>query len=48
MQAESKYLCGRCGKPNIMDPRTPVKCTQCGYRVLIKKRERRLVQLKAR
>ncbi|KAJ1976445.1 DNA-directed RNA polymerase core subunit rpc10 [Dimargaris xerosporica] len=42
------YLCGDCGSPNEIKPREPIRCRECGHRVLYKKRTGRMVQFEAR
>ena len=43
-----KYLCGSCGQTNDLPSQGPIQCQHCGYRILYKKRQRRLVHLLAR
>ena len=42
------YLCASCGKENELKQGDVVKCKGCGYRVLLKKRSRELMQYEAR
>lgn len=43
-----RYVCGDCGAENTVKPREPVRCQQCGYRILYKMRTKRLIQFEAR
>lgn len=42
------YVCGECGADNDIKPKDPIRCRTCGYRILYKKRPKRLVQFEAR
>lgn len=42
------YLCADCGKDNHIKPREPIRCQECGCRVMYKKRIKRMVQFEAR
>ncbi|CAL4997203.1 unnamed protein product [Urochloa decumbens] len=42
------YLCGDCGSDNTLKPGDTIQCRECGYRILYKKRTRRIVQYEAR
>lgn len=42
------YLCGDCGADNTLKPGDVIQCRECGYRILYKKRTRRIVQFEAR
>ncbi|PIA14429.1 hypothetical protein COEREDRAFT_82713 [Coemansia reversa NRRL 1564] len=42
------YNCMRCGKFNELKPREPIRCFDCGYRILVKERTKRMVQFEAR
>lgn len=58
--AESKvlYVCGGirlfvcsyvdCGSENEIKPKDPIRCRDCGYRIMYKKRTKRVVQFEAR
>ena len=52
MDEEPTYICGSCGAENIfsslISDSSTVKCGVCQYRILYKKRKRRLVRLIAR
>jgi DNA-directed RNA polymerase I, II, and III subunit RPABC4 len=37
------YVCGDCHKENEIKPRDPIRCVECGYRIMYKKRTKRLV-----
>ena len=42
------YVCGECGEENKLKPGDVIQCRECGYRILYKKRTRRVVQYEAR
>ncbi|KAK9371168.1 DNA directed RNA polymerase [Lipomyces kononenkoae] len=42
------YLCASCAAPNTLNRSDPVRCKECGHRVLYKQRTRRMVQFEAR
>ncbi|KAL2916530.1 DNA-directed RNA polymerase core subunit rpc10 [Polyrhizophydium stewartii] len=42
------YTCGECGADNQIKPREPIRCKDCGYRIMYKKRTKRMVQFEAR
>ena len=42
------YICGECHKENEIRSRDPIRCRDCGYRILYKKRTKRLVVYDAR
>lgn len=42
------YLCGDCGIENTLKTGDVIQCRDCGYRILYKKRTRRIVQYEAR
>ncbi|KAL5960609.1 DNA-directed RNA polymerase I II and III subunit RPABC4, partial [Taenia solium] len=35
------YICGECRAENQIKPREAVRCLECGYRILYKKRSKR-------
>ncbi|KAG2172159.1 hypothetical protein INT44_005530 [Umbelopsis vinacea] len=37
-----------CGSENTIKPREPIRCQDCGHRIMYKKRTRRMVQFEAR
>ncbi|KAJ3441106.1 hypothetical protein M0812_13111 [Anaeramoeba flamelloides] len=41
------YICGSCGKQNNVKPTDPIRCRSCGYRILYKKRTKRIIQFEA-
>eukprot|EP00428_Durinskia_dybowskii_P021814 CAMPEP_0170201996 /NCGR_PEP_ID=MMETSP0116_2-20130129/466_1 /TAXON_ID=400756 /ORGANISM="Durinskia baltica, Strain CSIRO CS-38" /LENGTH=71 /DNA_ID=CAMNT_0010452235 /DNA_START=112 /DNA_END=327 /DNA_ORIENTATION=+ len=43
-----EYRCGDCGARNIIKGGDPVRCRQCGFRILYKTRTKRLIQFEAR
>ena len=42
------YTCGDCGHENVIKQGDVIRCRECGYRILYKKRTRRVVQFEAR
>ncbi|GLU18356.1 hypothetical protein SLE2022_346620 [Rubroshorea leprosula] len=42
------YICGDCGQENTLKHGDVIQCRECGYRILYKKRTRRIVQYEAR
>lgn len=42
------YICGDCGSENTLKPSDIIQCRTCGYRILYKKRTKRVVQYEAR
>jgi DNA-directed RNA polymerase I, II, and III subunit RPABC4 len=42
------YECGDCSAEVELKPRDPVRCQECGYRILYKPRTRAIVQYIAR
>ncbi|KAL7635661.1 UNVERIFIED_CONTAM: hypothetical protein RMT77_013478 [Armadillidium vulgare] len=47
-QVAMSYICGDCHSENEMRPRDPVRCRNCGYRILYKRRTNRLIVFDAR
>ncbi|KAF9649632.1 hypothetical protein BDM02DRAFT_3113465 [Thelephora ganbajun] len=45
---EMEYLCADCGAKNEIRPREPIRCRECGHRIMYKKRTKRMVQFEAR
>ncbi|ODV96406.1 hypothetical protein PACTADRAFT_49759 [Pachysolen tannophilus NRRL Y-2460] len=43
-----KYLCSNCCVQFSLNKNDPVRCKECGHRVLYKARTRRMVQFEAR
>ncbi|CAL5342204.1 unnamed protein product [Camellia sinensis] len=37
------YICGDCGQENTLKPGDVIQCRECGYRILYKKRTRRIL-----
>lgn len=37
------YICGECHTENEIKSRDPIRCRECGYRIMHKKRTKRLV-----
>uniref|UniRef100_A0A2K5XI70 DNA-directed RNA polymerases I, II, and III subunit RPABC4 n=1 Tax=Mandrillus leucophaeus TaxID=9568 RepID=A0A2K5XI70_MANLE len=37
------YICGECHAENEIKSRDPIRCRECGYRIIFKKRTERLV-----
>ncbi|GFY78854.1 DNA-directed RNA polymerases I, II, and III subunit RPABC4 [Trichonephila inaurata madagascariensis] len=42
------YICGECHHENEIKPKDPIRCRECGYRIMYKKRTKRLVVFDAR
>lgn len=42
------YICGDCGAENTLRSGDVIRCRECGYRILYKKRTKRVVQYEAR
>ncbi|CDS08512.1 hypothetical protein K492DRAFT_178192 [Lichtheimia hyalospora FSU 10163] len=42
------YICADCGCENQLKPREPIRCQDCGHRIMYKKRTKRMVQFEAR
>ncbi|TFK69945.1 hypothetical protein BDN72DRAFT_839715 [Pluteus cervinus] len=42
------YICADCGAKNEIKPREPIRCRECGHRIMYKKRTKRMVQFEAR
>ncbi|ENN72310.1 DNA-directed RNA polymerases I, II, and III subunit RPABC4 [Dendroctonus ponderosae] len=47
-KAPMVYICGECHSENEIRPRDPIRCRECGYRIMYKKRTKRLVVFDAR
>ncbi|KAF9535095.1 DNA directed RNA polymerase, partial [Crepidotus variabilis] len=41
---DMEYLCADCGAKNEIRSREPIRCRECGHRIMYKKRTRRMVQ----
>ncbi|KAL0488039.1 DNA-directed RNA polymerases II, IV and V subunit 12 [Acrasis kona] len=42
------YICGLCGQENAIKPEDAIRCRECGYRIMYKKRTKRKIQFEAR
>ncbi|KAG0237325.1 DNA-directed RNA polymerase core subunit rpc10 [Actinomortierella wolfii] len=42
------YICAECGSDNEIKPKEPIRCKECGYRIMYKQRTKRTVQFEAR
>ena len=42
------YICGDCGAETTLKAGDVIRCRECGYRILYKKRTKRIVQYEAR
>ena len=42
------YICGECHNENEIRPRDANRCRECGYRIMYKKRTKRLIVFDAR
>ncbi|GLB33629.1 putative DNA directed RNA polymerase, 7 kDa subunit [Lyophyllum shimeji] len=47
-QKDMEYICADCGAKNEIKPREPIRCRECGHRIMYKKRTKRMVQFEAR
>ncbi|KAE9409700.1 hypothetical protein BT96DRAFT_532779 [Gymnopus androsaceus JB14] len=45
---DMEYLCADCGAKNEIKAREPIRCRECGHRIMYKKRTKRMVQFEAR
>ncbi|KAF7298875.1 DNA-directed RNA polymerase I [Mycena indigotica] len=45
---QMEYSCADCGATNEIKSREPIRCRECGHRIMYKKRTRRMVQFEAR
>lgn len=43
-----QYICGECAKKVLLKRDSPIRCDDCGFRVLYKERTNRMVQFEAR
>ncbi|KAF7776083.1 hypothetical protein Agabi119p4_4476 [Agaricus bisporus var. burnettii] len=43
-----EYICADCGAKNEIKSREPIRCRECGHRIMYKKRTTRMVQFEAR
>lgn len=43
-----RYLCASCASQVTLTKGEPVRCKECGHRVLYKERSRRVIQFEAR
>uniref|UniRef100_A0A8C0HNQ7 DNA-directed RNA polymerases I, II, and III subunit RPABC4 n=13 Tax=Neoaves TaxID=3078114 RepID=A0A8C0HNQ7_9AVES len=39
------YICGECHTENEIKARDPIRCRECGYRIMYKKRTKRCILL---
>lgn len=44
----ARYICANCGSLVSLAKGEPVRCKECGHRVLYKERTRRIIQFEAR
>ncbi|CAG2100052.1 unnamed protein product [Medioppia subpectinata] len=42
------YICAECHHDNEIKPKDPIRCRECGYRIMYKKRTKRLIVFDAR
>ncbi|KAJ3744725.1 DNA-directed RNA polymerase I [Lentinula detonsa] len=45
---EMEYLCADCNAKNEIRAREPIRCRECGHRIMYKRRTKRMVQFEAR
>ncbi|KAK0203903.1 DNA directed RNA polymerase [Desarmillaria ectypa] len=48
LNKDMEYLCADCGAKNEIKSREPIRCRECGHRIMYKKRTKRMVQFEAR
>ncbi|KAG7448450.1 uncharacterized protein BT62DRAFT_1003164 [Guyanagaster necrorhizus] len=48
LSKDMEYLCADCGAKNEIKTREPIRCRECGHRIMYKKRTKRMVQFEAR
>ncbi|ORZ08065.1 DNA directed RNA polymerase [Lobosporangium transversale] len=39
--AAMTYICAECGSENEIKPKEPIRCKECGYRIMYKRRTKR-------
>ncbi|MCJ1479593.1 DNA-directed RNA polymerase core subunit rpc10 [Lambiella insularis] len=44
----TQYLCGECNAKVMIKKGEPIRCRECGHRILYKERTKRMVQFEAR
>lgn len=42
------YICGECHEENEISQKAPFRCRECGYRIMYKKRTKKIVVLDGR
>ncbi|PWN90465.1 hypothetical protein FA10DRAFT_266938 [Acaromyces ingoldii] len=47
-QPPMEYICAECASINEIKPREPIRCRECGHRIMYKKRTNRMLQFEAR
>ncbi|XP_033726576.1 DNA-directed RNA polymerases I, II, and III subunit RPABC4-like [Pecten maximus] len=47
-QSTMIYICGECHQENEIKARDPIRCRECGYRIMYKKRTKRMIVFDAR
>ncbi|TDL29284.1 hypothetical protein BD410DRAFT_779647 [Rickenella mellea] len=45
---DTEYICADCYAKNEIKSREPIRCRECGHRIVYKKRTKRMVQFEAR
>ncbi len=48
LDAKMSYICGDCGFENEIKAKDAIRCRECGYRIMYKKRTKRIIQFEAR
>ncbi|GBC04477.1 hypothetical protein RclHR1_00570033 [Rhizophagus clarus] len=46
--AKMLYNCADCGAENEIRPKEPLRCKECGHRIMYKQRTKKMVQFEAR
>ncbi|KAI4233648.1 MAG: hypothetical protein L6R38_007100 [Xanthoria sp. 2 TBL-2021] len=44
----TQYICGDCNQKVLLKQGDPIRCKECGHRILYKERTKRMVQFEAR
>ncbi|WFD49749.1 DNA-directed RNA polymerase core subunit rpc10 [Malassezia furfur] len=47
-QPPVEYICADCSATNDIRPREPIRCRECGHRIMYKKRTKRMLHFEAR
>ncbi|AXA51467.1 DNA-directed RNA polymerases I, II, and III subunit RPABC4 [Malassezia restricta] len=47
-QPAVEYICADCSAINEIRPREPIRCRECGHRIMYKKRTKHMLHFEAR